>query len=87
MTQFKENLKLREAVFRKMGAEWKIVSKLEGDSCWAWALNDNQFGLDCHYEPNGITVDPKPELLPPIESAWEVTAQYLVPFMRGAVKG
>lgn len=80
---------LCEQTFRKMGFEWeKVVTygnsyseEIHGTG-WAWTNDDSKLH-DSQYRASGKP-DPEPcvTLLPPIDSQWEVTAKYLVPFMR-----
>jgi len=64
---FKQDLKLRESVFRKMGWEKVVWSKEKGrHKNGKWVHPDNFIEL---------------EALPPIETSWEVCTEYLVSFM------
>ena len=68
-----ENLELREQVFRKMG-------------CVLENLYSDEFEYESYYiwrKPEWRGTDQWWKNLPPIETTWEVTAKYLVPFMRG----
>lgn len=68
---FKEDLELREKVFKRMG--WELTSL-------------NYFGLHWKYPDMPVLTAGNviwEDELPPIETDWQVTAQYLLPFMRG----
>lgn len=80
-----EEMTLTEQVFRKMGAELKIVPDRVHPFCnyWAWHLNNKQIAQEY-----ARGKDEKPphlaNSLPPISSSWEVCAKWLVPFMEEA---
>lgn len=84
MTDFMPDLELREKVFRKMGWEVKFShNSTEGYEYYRWIkdgkiLNDIVF----HEGDQGDEV-----VLPPIETDWQITAKYLVPFMRDMEAG
>ena len=73
---FKPDLELRQAVFEEMGAEWHEDQDAKGGLLFQWWLNNNPISDWTFCE------EPSPELLPPIETSWEVCAEYLVPWMR-----
>ncbi len=67
---FQPNLKLREAVFRKMG--WKLKADTN--------INSKHYSELFWWTPSGVRY--KEDELPPIETDWSVTAQFLAAFMR-----
>lgn len=69
---------LTEQVFRKMG--YKLV-KGKGSKYYYWV---DATGLEANFMDNTIcdTENGATRKLPPIDSQWEITADYLVPFMQ-----
>jgi len=72
-----ENLELREQVFMKMGAVWIRPDPINRPNSYSWVMDNFEISIRLPDE------EPAPRILPPIETTWEVTAKYLVPFMRG----
>lgn len=69
---FQPDLKLREAVFKKIG----ILEIDEAQNGCYWKLKGSVIGRI--WSKN----NPARSYLPPLETSWEVCAEYLVPFMR-----
>ena len=78
MTHFKQNLELREKVFRKMGWEVKYShTNNEGEKYYRWEKKGKKLNnIVFHLEDAGGEV-----VLSPIEIDWAITAKYLVAFM------
>lgn len=73
---FKPDLELREKVFRKMG--WKKENEFLAPGPYKDIIDRAEHLYNWAHP----TIPKQLEELPPLETSWEVCAEYLVPWMR-----